>query len=71
MKEVNKERKASMVLGILSICLFWLTWPGMVLAIVGLSVKKSEKHSVRDVALNVIGLGLSTIWLCYIIGTML
>lgn len=66
----NKVGKASTVLGILSICLFWLTWPGMVLGIVGLCVKKREESRTKDIAMNVIGLVLSFAWLCYILSTM-
>lgn len=63
--------KASTVLGILSICLFWSTWPAMVLAIIGLSIKKRESNRGADIALNVIGLVLSTFWLWYVYATML
>jgi len=58
-KRVMKERKASFVLGILSI-VFGLLIPiaGLVLGIVGLSIKKSRKRK-RDVTLNVIGIVIS------------
>jgi len=66
----KKQHKASFVLGILSISLFWLTWPGMVLGIIGLCLPKNEEKRARDIALNLVGLVLSFIWLCYILGTM-
>ena len=65
----KKQHKASFVLGILSICLFWLTWPGVVLGIIGLCLPKNKEKRTRDIALNVIGLIISFIWLCYILGT--
>lgn len=70
MKQEIREPKASKVLGILSICLFFTTWPAMVLAIVGLSIKKSVQHRTRDITLNVIGLVMSTLWTYYVIKTM-
>ena len=66
----KKEPKASMVLGILSICLFITTWPGMVLAIIGLSMNKSKEHKARDITLNVVGLILSSFYLLIVIGMM-
>lgn len=70
-KQEIKEPKASKVLGILSICLFWLSWPAMILAIIGLSIKKSEENKIRDITLNTIGLVLSTLWLFYVISIMM
>lgn len=63
----KEKRNASMVLGILSICLFFTTWPGMVLSIIGLSIKKDSERRGRDIALNVIGLVMSTLWLIYVL----
>ena len=62
-KEKVKENNASMILGIISICLSFLNWIAMLIAIVGLCVqKKGSIHSGRDIALNLIGLILSIIW---------
>ena len=57
-----KEKKASMVLGILSI-VFACISPviGAILAIVGLSIKKDEHKYNRDLTLNVVGLCLSVV----------
>jgi hypothetical protein len=70
MVEVEKVGKASTVLGILSVCLFWLTWPGAILGIIGLSLKKRQESRGRDIALNTIGLVLSLLWMFYVFGTM-
>lgn len=70
MKEIKKERKASKVLGILSICLFFLNWVAMILAIIGLCIKKSEENRGRDIALNVVGLVLSTLTLFWVLSIM-
>jgi len=62
----------SKVLGILSICLFFTTWIGMVLGIIGLCLKKDpiKKYSTTDWALNIVGLVLSTIWTIYVFSVM-
>ena len=60
---MKEDRKASMVLGILSICLSWLSWPATILAIIGLSIKKSDENRGRDITLNVIGLIASILFL--------
>ena len=66
--EPKRTKVASKVLGILSICLFFTTWPAMVLAIIGLSIKKDpiKEYANVDFTLNIIGLVLSTLWLVYI-----
>lgn len=69
-QQQTKVNNASTVLGILSICLFFTTWPGMVLGIIGLSIKKREHTRTKDITLNTIGLVLSTIWLLYVISYM-
>lgn len=66
----KKIGKASTVLGILSICLFFTSWPGLVLGIIGVSLKKRPETRGRDIALNVIGMVMSFIWLCYVFGTL-
>ena len=66
----RKESKASMILGILSICLFWLTWPGMILAIIGLCIDKRIMQRKSDIALNIIGLVLSSLWLILALSIM-
>jgi len=60
--KMKKQRKASMVLGILSICLGLLS-PiiGLILGIIGLSIPKSVEKRNRDIGLNVIGLVISVI----------
>lgn len=65
----EKERSTSKVLGILSIVVAFLApLIGCVLAIGGLSVRKSKEHYNRDVALNVIGLiGSIIMWIIYFI----
>jgi hypothetical protein len=68
--KTKKQRKASMVLGILSISLCWLTWPATILAIIGLCLPKSEQNRKRDITLNVVGLCLSVIWLCVAISML-
>ena len=71
--EVEKKetkKTASKVLGILSICLFFLTWVGVVLGIIGLCLKKEEGREERDILLNVIGLILSFFWTIYVISTL-
>lgn len=58
----KKQRKASMVLGILSICLGLLSpIVGIILGIVGLSISKNEDKRTRDISLNVIGIVISMI----------
>jgi len=58
----TQDRKVSKVLGILSI-IFGLISPavGFILGIVGISIKKSEKHYTRDIVLNTIGIIVSVI----------
>lgn len=70
MVKKQEDRKASMVLGILSICLCWLSYPATILAIVGLSIKKSDEHRGRDITLNVVGLVLSILFLLMYISIM-
>jgi hypothetical protein len=69
-EQPKQKRKASMILGILSLCFFFTTWPGIVLAIIGLCLDKDEEHKGRDITLNTIGLILSSLWFFYILGTL-
>lgn len=63
----KKESKAGFVLGILSICLFFLTWPSIILGVVGLClVKKDSKTRVRDRTLNIVGIVMSFIYTYFI-----
>ena len=71
MKKNKQQPKASKVLGILSICLFWTNWVGMTLAIIGLSIKKDEEHKGRDITLNVIGLIMSGLWTLLVFSIMM
>jgi hypothetical protein len=66
---MKKQRKASKILGILSI-IFGCLSPivGTTLGIIGLSIKKNEEKRNRDIILNVIGLVISAI--NWIIGTI-
>ena len=57
----NKDKKASLVLGILSVCFFWTGLIGLTLGIIGISIKKSEAHKTRDKALNIVGIVLSSL----------
>jgi hypothetical protein len=59
----NKDRKASLVLGILSICLCWVWFVGLTLGIIGISIRKSEAHKTRDRTLNIVGIVLSSVLL--------
>ncbi len=48
---------ASKVLGILSICIGWfIPIAGVILSIIGLSIKKEKRKENRDNILNIIGL---------------
>lgn len=67
MKKEYEKRNSSKVLGILSICLFWTGFPGVVLGIIGLSIKKDEENRNRDITLGVIGL-IASLFMCYIYG---
>jgi len=59
---MKKQRKASMVLGILSIILGLLSPAiGFILGVVGISIKKNEKKYSRDVTLNTLGIVISVI----------
>jgi hypothetical protein len=65
----TKPKKASKVLGILSICLGLLSpIVGLTLGIIGLSIKKDEETRNRDITLNTIGIVISCI--NWIIGTI-
>ena len=58
----KKQRNASKVLGILSIIGGILSPAvGIILSIIGLSITKDEEHKDRDIALNLIGMGVSVI----------
>lgn len=63
----QEEKTSSKTLGILSIifgCLVPIA--GLVLGIVGISVKKSKYHQDRDITLNVVGIIVSIIsWIIY------
>ena len=49
----------SKVLGILSLCTGWLIpEAGIILSIIGLSIKKQKGKEDRDNTLNIIGLGV-------------
>lgn len=64
---MGKKRNASFVLGILSLCLFFFTWPGIILGIIGLAlVKKDSSTRVRDRTLNIVGILLSLIYTIFI-----
>ena len=69
MKKQNEENmhNASLVLGILSVSLCWLSWPAMILGIIGLCVKKKESSRKAAITLNTIGLILSSVWLIYVL----
>jgi len=67
----DKGSNASFVLGILSICLFWLTWPATILAIIGLCVSKRKENKRTDITLNIIGLIGSLSWSIFILVMML
>ena len=70
--EVVSERNTSKTLGILSIILGVLVpIVGFVLGVIGISIKKSDKHYSRDVILNVIGIIVSLLsWLIVFIFLM-
>lgn len=57
---MKKDRKASKVLGILSIVLGCLSpIVGLILGIIGISIPKNEKKANRDITLNVVGIIVS------------
>ena len=66
MKKQEKTSNTSKVLGILSICLFWIPFIGMALGIVGLCLKKQNPN--RDKALNIVGISLGVLMTLYYIG---
>ena len=58
-----EEKTTSKTLGILSI-IFGFLAPvvGLVLGIIGISIKKSKSNPSRDVTLNVVGIVISVVW---------
>ena len=60
---------ASKNLGILSLCLGWIIpFVGLVLSIIGLSIKKEKGKEDRDKTLNIVGLAVSILaWLFWIL----
>lgn len=59
---------ASKTLGILSLCTGWfIPLIGLVLSIIGLSIKKEKGKEDRDKTLNIVGLSVSILaWLFWI-----
>jgi uncharacterized membrane protein len=53
---------ASKVLGILSLCLGWLSpIVGLILGIIGLSIHKEKGKESRDKTLNIVGICLAVV----------
>lgn len=57
-KIIQKPRKVSMVMGIVGICVGLIVSPliGVVLGVVGLSIKKQEDKETRDIVLNTLAI---------------
>ena len=63
---MEKKNRASFVLGVISISTAWLlSWVSVILAIIGLCLTKTEGHENRDISLNVIGIILGFLSLCF------
>jgi uncharacterized membrane protein len=72
MNEKKQVGNASMTLGILSLVLGWLIpLVGVVLGIVGLSIKKPEHKRNACITLNIIGLVVAVIFWLFWIGVYL
>lgn len=57
------ERKSSRNLGIIGICLGWLSpIVGVTLGVIGLSIRKDDQNRDRDIALNIVSISWSILW---------
>ena len=58
-----EQKETSKTMGILSIVFgFLMPFVGLVLGIIGLSIKKTKGHRDRDITLNVVGIIISIVW---------
>lgn len=60
---------ASKILGIIGICTGWLIpLVGLVLGIIGLSIKKEKGHEKRDKTLNIVSIAIAFVfWMFYLL----
>ena len=69
MEKIIRVNKSSKVLGILSICLFWLSYPSIILSIIGLCINEKESNN-KALVLNIVGLIISVIYTVFILAIL-